>query len=38
MKKLSLKLLADTVVSIRKTNKITQAELAKSIGMKTDLS
>ena len=33
MKKLSLKLLADTVVSQRKAKKITQAQLAKEVGM-----
>ena len=33
MKQLSLKLLADTVISRRKTMKMTQAELAKLTGI-----
>ena len=33
MKKLSLQLLADTVISRRKTRKITQAQLAKATGI-----
>lgn len=37
MKKLSLKLLSDTVLSLRKTNKLTQAQLASAVGMNRSL-